>query len=153
MGMRNEIRTEARIDGTAGEVWSVLSDFASYGEWNPGMEDVQGEAKVGSRLRIRFALNGGRTMTMKPTVLVADPGSELRWLGRLLIPWVFDGEHRFEISEESPGHVIFVQGERFKGLLVPFLKKMIEVDTASTFVKVNEALALRVVALRTTSDA
>jgi len=63
MGMRNEIRTEARIDGTADEVWSVLSDFASYGEWNPGMEDVQGEAKVGSRLRIRFALNGGRTMT------------------------------------------------------------------------------------------
>ena len=148
MGMRNEIRTEARIDGTAGEVWSVLSDFASYGEWNPGMEDVQGQAKVGSRLRIRFALNGGRTMTMKPTVLVADPGSELRWLGRLLIPWVFDGEHRFEIREETPGHVTFVQGERFKGVLVPFLRKLIEVDTMATFAKVNEALALRVAQVR-----
>ena len=153
MGFRNEIRSETQIAGSADEVWAVLSDFGSYGEWNPGMEDVRGEAKVGTRLKIRFTLNGGRTMTMKPTILAADPGRELRWLGRLLIPWVFDGEHRFEISEESPGHVIFVQGERFKGLLVPFLKKMIEVDTASTFVKVNEALALRVVALRTTSDA
>ncbi|MGZ5318730.1 MAG: SRPBCC family protein [Actinomycetota bacterium] len=148
MGFRNEIRTEAQIDGTPDEVWAVLSDFGSYGEWNPGMEDVQGRAEVGSRLTIRF-LNGGRTMTMKPTVLVAEPGRELRWLGRLLVPWVFDGEHRFEIYETTPDSVTFVQGERFKGLLVPFLRKLIEVDTAGTFAKVNDALARRVVELRT----
>jgi hypothetical protein len=148
MGFRNEIRSETQIDGTADEVWAVLSDFGSYGEWNPGMEDVQGEAKPGSRLTIRFSLNGGRTMTMRPTVLVAEPGRELRWLGRLLVPWVFDGEHRFEIREVAPGRVTFVQGERFKGVLVPFLRKLIEVDTATTFAKVNEALARRVLELR-----
>jgi hypothetical protein len=147
MGFRNEIRSQTEIDGTADEVWSVLSDFGSYGEWNPGMEDMQGEAKAGSRLTIRF-VNGGRTMTMRPTVLVAEPGRELRWLGRLFVPWVFDGEHRFEIHEATPGRVTFVQGERFKGVLVPFLRKLIEVDTASTFVKVNEALGRRVVELR-----
>ena len=149
MGFRNEIRSEAQIVGTPDEVWAVLSDFGSYGEWNPGMDDVQGEAKAGSRLTIRFTLNGGRTRTMRPTVLVVEPGRELRWLGRLLMPWVFDGEHRFEIHETTPGSVTFVQGERFKGLLVPFLRKLIEVDTATTFVRVNEALALRVVELRT----
>ena len=149
MGFRNEIRCEAQIVGTPDEVWAVLSDFGSYGEWNPGMDDVQGEAKAGSRLTIRFTLNGGRTRTMRPTVLVAEPGRELRWLGRILLPWVFDGEHRFEIHETTPGVVTFVQGERFKGLLVPFLRKLIEVDTATTFVRVNEALALRVVELRT----
>jgi hypothetical protein len=149
MRFRNEIRSETEIQGTPDEVWAVLSDFASYGEWNPGMDDVQGEAKSGSRLTIRFTLNGGRTMTMTPTVLVAEPGRELRWLGRFLMPWVFDGEHRFEIHETTPGSVTFVQGERFKGLLVPFLRKLIEVDTATTFVKVNEALARRVVELRT----
>jgi hypothetical protein len=42
-----------------------------------------------------------------------------------------------------------VQGERFKGVLVPFLRKLIEVDTATTFAKVNDALARRVVELRT----
>jgi hypothetical protein len=144
---RNEIRTEAQIEGTPDEVWAVLSDFGSYGDWNPGMEDVEGRAEIGSRLRIRFALNGGRTMTMKPTVLAAEPGRELRWLGRLLLPWVFDGEHRFEIRETSPG-VAFVQAERFKGILVPFLRKVIEVDTVATFARVNEALARRVVELR-----
>jgi hypothetical protein len=143
MGFRHEIRTETEIDGTADEVWAVLSDFGSYAEWNPGMEDVQGEAAAGTRLAIRFSLNGGRTMTMRPTVLVAEPGRELRWLGRLLIPWLFDGEHRFEIVEGAPGRVTFVQSERFKGVLVPFLGKVFA-DTATTFVKVNEALARRV---------
>ena len=148
MGFRNEIRSETTIEGTAGEVWRVLSDFASYSEWNPAMEQVQGEAKIGTRLRIRFQLNGGRVMTMKPTVLVAEPGRELRWLGRLLMPGIFDGEHRFEIHETEPGRVRFVQGERFTGLLVPFLRKLIEVDTATTFTNVNAALAARVIELR-----
>ena len=130
---KNEISSETRIDGTAAEVWAVLSDFAQYPAWNPGMQRVEGHAEVGSRLSIAFTLNGGRTMKMRPTVLVADPGHELRWLGRLLLPGVFDGEHRFEIHEDEPGRVRFVQSERFRGVLVPFLRKLIEVDTATTF--------------------
>jgi hypothetical protein len=147
MGFRNEISAETQIAGTADEVWAVLSDFGSYAKWNPGMKDVQGEAKAGTRLAIRFSLNGGRTMTMKPTVLVAEPGRELRWLGRLFIPGLFDGEHRFGIRESVPGQVTFTQDERFKGLLVPFLGKLM-VDTGATFVRVNEALARRVSELR-----
>ncbi|MGZ8630540.1 MAG: SRPBCC family protein [Actinomycetota bacterium] len=149
MAFRNEIHTEAAIEGTADEVWAVLSDFGSYGEWNPGMEEVEGEPTVGSRLTIRFALNGGRTMTMRPTVQVADPGRELRWLGRLLMPGLFDGEHRLMIEEREPGRVTFLQSERFRGLLVPFLRTMIEVDTVATFRAVNEALARRVAEQRT----
>ena len=149
MAFRNEIHSEATIEASADEVWAVLSDFGSYGEWNPGMESVQGEATVGTRLTIRFALNGGRVMTMRPTVLVADPGRELRWLGRPLMPGLFDGEHWFTIEEREPGRVTFSQDERFRGVLVPFLRKLIEVDTLTTFHAVNEALARRVAELRT----
>ena len=73
MAFHNEIHSEATIEASADEVWAVLSDFGAYGEWNPGMHSVRGEAVVGSRLTIRFALNGGRTMTMRPSVLVAEP--------------------------------------------------------------------------------
>lgn len=148
MMFRNEIHSETLVDGTAAEVWAVLSDFAAYPAWNPGMQKVEGTAETGTRLSIVFTLNGGRTMKMRPTVLLADPGHELRWLGRLLLPGVFDGEHRFEIHEDEPGRVRFVQDERFRGVLVPFLRKLIEVDTAATFVAVNEALATRVAGLR-----
>ena len=141
---RNEIRSETTIEGTPTQVWDVLSDFSRYGEWNPGFEKAEGRAVVGETLHLTFAKDGGGGMRMHPTVLVADPGRELRWLGRLWMPGIFDGEHRFEIQEIEPGRVRFVQDERFRGVLVPFLRKMIEVDTLATFHKVNAALAARV---------
>jgi hypothetical protein len=144
MMFRNEIRSETVIEGTAAEVWEVLVDFSRYHEWNPGFEKAEGRAEVGQTLDLTFAKEGGRGMTMHPTVLVAEPGRELRWLGRLWIPSVFDGEHRFEIQEIEPGRVRFVQSERFRGALVPFLQKLIEVDTLTMFEKVNAALAARV---------
>ena len=148
MVFKNEIRSEAMIDATSEEVWSVLADFGSYGEWNPGFASIEGYAETGTTLDIAFSLKGDRTMRMRPTVLVAEPGRELRWLGRLLVPGLFDGEHRFEIHEDEPGHVRFVQGERFRGLLVPFLRTMVEVDTLAMFERVNAALATRVAELR-----
>jgi hypothetical protein len=144
MPFRSEIRTETQVAGTAPEVWAVLTDFADYDEWNPAMRHVEGRAEVGTRLSIAFTLNSGRSMALRPKVLVADPDREFRWLGRLFVPGLFDGEHRFEIHEDESGQVTFVQGERFRGLLVPFLKKLIQVDTAATFATVNAALVARV---------
>jgi hypothetical protein len=92
-------------------------------------------------------------MKMRPTVTVVDPGRELRWLGRLLVPGLFDGEHIFSIDEREPGRVTFSQAERFRGLLVPFLRKTIEIDTTATFHAVNEALAGRVAAVRSVAAA
>lgn len=148
MAFHNEIHSEAQIDATAQEVWDVLTDLPSWGEWNPGFASAEGRAEVGTTLHMTFVRAGGRTMKMHPTVLVADPGREFRWIGRVLIPGIFDGEHRFVIREDEPGRVTFVQDERFRGVLVPFLRKMIEVDTAATFVKVNEALTARVASVR-----
>jgi hypothetical protein len=147
MRFRNEVQRETTIDATPDQVWAVLSDFGAYDEWNPAFVSVEGVAEAGTRLDIRFKLKGDRSIPMRPTVLVAEPGRELRWLGRLLVPGLFDGEHRFEIHEEAPGRVRFVQHERFRGLLVPFLRRLIEVDTAAMFERVNAALAERVAAI------
>jgi hypothetical protein len=148
MRFTNEIRSEVEVAAAADEVWAVLSDFGRYGEWNPGFVSVTGRPEVGTRLDIRFRLRGERSIRMRPRVIVAEPGSELRWLGHLGVPGLFDGEHRFEIHEVSPGVVRFVQGERFRGLLVPFAKTLIERDTMAMFDSVNAALAARVEAVR-----
>jgi hypothetical protein len=141
---KNEIRSETVIDGTPADVWAVLTDFSRYGGWNPGFDKAEGRAVVGETLHLTFAKEGGRGMRMHPRVLVAEPGRELRWLGHLLMPGIFDGEHRFQIEEMEPGRVRFIQSEVFRGLFVPFLRKMIEVDTLATFHNVNAALAARV---------
>ena len=88
MGFTNEIRRETAIDATAEEVWDILSDLRRYPEWNPGFTAIEGRAEVGTTLDVTFAPNAkGRSMTMHPIVLAADPGRELRWRGRLLLPF------------------------------------------------------------------
>ena len=81
-------------------------------------------------------------MTFKPTVLAAEPERELRWLGRLVAPKVFDGEHRLQIEPMGEGRVKFTQAERFSGALVPLFGKGLE-QTRQGFVAMNEALKRR----------
>ncbi|WP_223291021.1 SRPBCC domain-containing protein [Streptomyces avicenniae] len=135
------------IQASPEEVWRVLTDFSAYPEWNPFMTSAQvtspGGLKEGARLRIVMHDASGDT-TFTPEVLTADPGRELRWLGRMGPGWIADGEHRFTIEEIAPGRVRVTQVERFTGVAVPFATGMLERDTLPQFHAMNQALAQRV---------
>jgi hypothetical protein len=75
-------------------------------------------------------------------VLVAEPGRELRWLGRVLMPGIFDGEHAFIIEPQAKGCRLRHE-ETFTGLLVPIFGAMLA-DTARSFANANDALKRRV---------
>ena len=75
-------------------------------------------------------------MSFKPRVLVAQPGRELRWLGRVLLPRLFDGEHYFLLEPEAGG-TRFVHGEVFRGLLIGLLDLA---KTEQAFRSLNEGL-------------
>jgi hypothetical protein len=140
-----ELRTEIEFEGTPGEVWEVLTDLAAYPAWNPFLREIEGELRPGARLRVRFQPVGERGITMRPTVRAIEPGRELRWLGHLLVPGIFDGEHRFRIEGAGPGRVRFVQSERFGGVLLPLMwARLRDGGTAKGFRAMNEALARRV---------
>ena len=140
-----ELSTEIEFDGTTQEVWTTLTDLQTYPQWNTFIEKVDGELTVGAKLHVRLQPVDERGITMHPTVLAAEPGRELRWIGHLMIPGIFDGEHRFLIEEAGPGRVRFTQSERFGGIMVPLLwKKLRDGGTAKGFRAMNEALARRV---------
>lgn len=136
--------TEIEIDATPAQVWAVLTDFVRYGEWNPFMVSSQGSATVGTRLVNVMRDASGSDMTFRPTVTVVRPERELRWLGRLGLPGLFDGEHWFTIEEIAAGRVRLRQGEDFGGMLVPFLRGKLERGTLPQFHAMNRALAERV---------
>jgi hypothetical protein len=138
-----EIRTEIEIEATPPRVWRALTDFKTFPDWNPFVLAVEGEPKKGARLKVTLRTAGGGDMTFRPRVLAADEGRELRWRGRLLLPGVFDGEHYFEVSELSTGRSRLVQGERFSGLLVPWLQRGLESNTRSGFMAMNRAVKRR----------
>ena len=138
-----ELRSEIAIDAPPERVWQVLTAFGAYPEWNPFIRSIEGEAKVGSRLKIRIEPPGARGMTFRPTVRAAEPARELRWLGRLFVPGLVDGEHRLALEPLAGGRSRFIQSERFSGLLVGLLGRTLAA-TERGFEQMNEALKRRV---------
>ncbi|MFJ9061059.1 SRPBCC family protein [Streptomyces sp. NPDC102409] len=135
------------IEATPEEVWQVLTDFAAYPEWNPFMTSAEvtskgGRLEEGARMRIVLHSGTGDT-TFTPEILAAEPGRELRWLGRMGPGWIADGEHRFLIERTGPGRVRLTQSEEFTGVAVPFFAGQLKSDTLPQFRAMNEALAQR----------
>jgi len=138
-----ELRSEIEIQASDERVWQVLTDFASFPQWNPFMRRASGEVKAGARLEVYIQPSGASGMTFKPTVLKAEPNRELRWLGRLWIPGLFDGEHILTIEPLGANRVRFVQREIFTGILVPLLARSLDTDTRRGFEEMNRALKAR----------
>jgi len=139
-----ELRTEIEIDAPVERVWAVLIDFERFPDWNPFIRRIHGNAQVGSRLDVLLGASGTRPMRFRPTVKAVVPNRELRWLGRLGLPRLFDGEHIFQIEPLGPNRVRFVQRERFRGLLVPLLARSLNRDARRGFEEMNRALRERV---------
>jgi hypothetical protein len=116
-----EVFSEIEIQAPPERVWQMLTDFASYPDWNPFIRRVGGQLKEGKRLKVYIEPPGAKGRTFRPKVLMAEPSHELRWLGRPLIPGLFDGDHIFTIGQIGSERVRFVQREIFSGLLVSFL--------------------------------
>jgi hypothetical protein len=144
------IATAVDIDAPAIAIWRVLADFAAYPEWNPFIRRLEGEPVAGARIRVTVEPPGRKPMAFHATVRVAQPGRELRWLGRVLIPRIFDGEHAFIIEErtieERTGGCRLRHEETFRGLLVPAFGAMLD-DTERGFANLNAALKRRVEAM------
>jgi hypothetical protein len=138
-----QLQTQIEIDAPAKRVWEVLTNFASYPQWNPFIRHISDRPAPRERLQVRLAPPGGRVITFRPKVLTAEPNRELRWLGRLLVPGVFDGEHSFTIESLEENRVQFVQREAFKGLLVPLFARSLETNTQQGFEEMNRALKER----------
>jgi hypothetical protein len=141
LGPVREVRTEIEIGASPERVWSVLMDFCSYAEWNPFIRRISGEPAVGSRLEVRIEPPEGRGLTFKPSVRKAEVNREFAWLGHLVLPGIFDGEHHLELQPRNGG-TLFVQREEFKGILVPLFGRGLE-KTEHGFERMNVALKER----------
>ena len=131
------------IQATPQQVWAVLTDTAAYPDWNPFIISSSGKIQAGATLtNVMHDATGNTTFT--PTVLVAEPGHELRWVGRFPPGGIFTGEHTFTITQVRPGVVLLTQREDFTGVAVPFYEHWLHADTLPMFKAMNDALAQRV---------
>jgi hypothetical protein len=138
--MAKEIKTQIVINASPAKVWAVFSNFEEYSKWNPFIKSLKGNLKVGSKIIVRLEPPEAKGMTFMPKILAFDFQKEFRWLGHLLIPGLFDGEHRFELIDNHDGTTTFIQSEKFKGMLVPLFKRMLDINTVNGFNLMNQKL-------------
>lgn len=135
-----QLNTQIEIAASAARIWKKLMDFGSYGEWNPFVRSIEGEAVVGGSLSVYIQPEGGRGMKLSPMVVAVEPERKFAWKGSLLFAGIFDGMHEFRIEPKDNGSSTFIQREEFTGITVPLLWPILEKDTRRGFDEMNKAL-------------
>ncbi|HVM29415.1 MAG TPA: SRPBCC domain-containing protein [Candidatus Limnocylindrales bacterium] len=138
------IRSAIEIRAPVELTWQVLTDFASYPEWNPIVRRLRGRPRVGGRVVIRSQPPGARSLVHRPRMMVWTPPQEMRWQTTVLAKSLFTGEHGFRLEPIGADRTRFVQDETFRGLLVPLYSRLRLPATRRGFVEMNEALRDRV---------
>lgn len=139
-----EIRATTEVNAPAERVWEVLTDGAAYPQWNPFIKQLDGSIEVGEQLEVTLHPEGGKPTVIKPKVVDVAEGRAFEWLGRVGLPGLLDGWHRFEVVPLDGNRSRLVQSERLAGVLVPGFRSMLTEGAPRSFVAMNDALAARV---------
>jgi hypothetical protein len=131
------------VDSTPEKIWSVLTNFKEYENWNPFMIKIIGDAKLGSKIEVQIQTVKGKKRTYKPIITKFEINKELRWKGKSLLPGIFDGERIFIIEKSAHNKVSFLHKEIFKGLGVKLIGSKLDEDLRESFKKMNIALKTR----------
>ena len=126
-----ELFAMIEIEAPAERVWQVLTDFGRYPEWNPFMPSVAGDAARRAELEVLVKPDGGRAMRLRPRIVTFRPPRELRWLAR--IPGIFVGEQRFVVEELASTRSRLIHEKRFRGLAVPFVRRVLDGPVKRSF--------------------
>lgn len=143
---RVEISTSIKIDAPADTVWAALTDRDAYPHWNSFIRSWQGELALGARQTVRIEPTETMGQTFRPRLTELEPGRVVVWLGRVGLPGILDGAHRFEVEPIDANHSRLIQSEVLSGMLVPAFRRMLTIDTPAAFTRMNAELAARVAA-------
>ena len=133
------LATTIDIAATPEQVWQVLTDFPSYGEWS-NFSRVEGTAELGTRLKIRMP-----GLWFRPTITAATPDQELEWSATIGSERIFLGAHHFTLVRTDDGTTRLENTETFSGVLTtPFERFFATQHTDSGYAAFNRALKARV---------
>jgi hypothetical protein len=138
-----EVSAEIEINSYPESVWKILTDFATYHQWNPFINKIVGLPAEGSKIDIYIETPSGKNRKYSPRITKVEEGRELRWSGKSSLPGFLNAEHIFIIEELRPERVRFIQREVFNGLLTRIFGKDVDIDIRQGFEDMNDALKKR----------
>lgn len=132
-------KSETWIQAPPDKVWDVLVDLASWPQWDPFCEKIEGRIGLGQSLRAFSTLSPGRAFPVR--VETFSPPQRMVWVGGMPLG-LFRGERRFTLEEENGG-TRFCLEEHFSGPLLFLIGRTIP-DLNEAFEAFTQGLKQRV---------
>lgn len=112
-------QVEVTIRASSEQVWELLTDAEGFPRWNSTVTQIEGEIREGGRLRVHVP---GTDQVFAPRVSDVIPRERLTWTGGFSP--LFKGVRTFALRASDPEATDFTKAERFSGLMIPFVKRM-----------------------------
>ncbi len=119
--MAKGYQVSRRIDAPADRVWGLLTDAASYREWNRAVVLIEGTIGLGNTISLVSIVNPKRVFTLRITD--ATRPNRMVWSDGMALG-LFKGERTYRLDERD-GATEFSMTEEFSGLLSGLITRAI----------------------------
>jgi uncharacterized protein YndB with AHSA1/START domain len=119
--MPTSYHVERRIDASPERVWAVLTDAASYRDWNKAVISIDGTIAPGSTISLVSIANPKRTFRLHVTQMGAP--NRMVWSDGMPLG-LFKGERTY-LAQPREGVTHFEMTEEYTGLLAGLFAKAI----------------------------
>ena len=145
--MQRAVEFRTGVQAPAEIVWEVISDFATWKDWNPVHPRMEGEMRIGTPLRFDLVVaEGGAPVAVEAVVQDWVPYEQLHWRTKRLNGFVTAIRY-LEIENMGPANSTFSNGELFMGPLVRFVSRDERRRLRAAFTRMGEAVRDRAEAL------
>jgi len=139
-----EIRTEIEIGASPEKVWSVLVNVNHWKDWNPIINQANGDASLEAELTITMRGEEGKDgPKYMPIVTDLQKPELFAWRAKMIAGFMFTNGRVFELEKTSAGTRL-VNKETFRGMLVPLFWGKLSNHVPPMLDEMNEALKNRV---------
>ncbi len=132
-----QYHTKIRIDRPLKEVWSFLSDFGKYPDWNPLVGNLVGDIQEGGKIKT-LILPLKRTFVA--TLLSYKKEQEIVWQGKQIAKFLLAGKHYYRLVPLNENQTELQHGEYFTGLFSNFISSSLLKKMEDGFVLHNKEL-------------
>jgi len=135
-----EIRTEIDIHATPQTVWAILTNVGAWPSWNPIVEQLHGQAKIGTKLSVTMVGKNQKSgPKYKPVITQLEQPKRFEWLAAMGFHFLFSNGKIIELEKSGNGTRL-VHKETFSGALVPLFWSKMRDGVAPMLNKMNTAL-------------
>lgn len=110
------------IAASAETIWAILTDAASYPQWDPNADRIEGNIAPGEKITAYTKLSPERAFPVNVTEFV--PNQKMVWSSGMPLG-LFKGERTFSLVSQEDGNVEFSVREEFSGLLLSLIGRSI----------------------------